>query len=656
MTDKISTKMWLSSSSQELEESMGDGFEQSMLDGDYPQVLLAANESIAFNEAALSLFSATSSKELISNLDHLQWLGPVQLSSGFFENYSDKLNRLKSHGAQEFEVYLPRTNGELYLETKFKYINNSGVTGILVCFHDVTMFRKLMMQQDELLCRERSESYLKSQFITNLSHEIRTPLNGVVGYTAILAETGLTQEQLNILEGIDSSGSELSNVINDILDFSLLNMGAIEFNFHSFDIHAQLESCVGKYLQSASDKGVNLDLDIHSDVPRFIKSDRERLQKVVNNILSFVLNISKKGQIKLLLGVKGRHDENLNLDIKVQEKGTVLDDSFLRDLSRSFSTGDFSKVKKFQGSGIDLPLCLSLVRALDGQINCSNSEFLTISLKLKAKVGLHIIEGGKNTKSIPRIPKNLNILVVDDKVVNSEIARFHLDKVGANIDLAENGLEALDMAAKKKYDICFMDCQMPVMNGYEATGKMLEILGEDRPYIIAMTANVMAGDREKCFEAGMDDYISKPIKNLAVLRSLEKGVAFKAKNTSTDAKKSPREKLLKTQKLPQSSTIDRYLEELKLFESDYKLNVARLEQAFKNNNVEDQVNISSELKSSCLKIGFEVLAKHFLQAEILLKSGNGYQLDQDKIFFFNIVMEDELAAYKKTLVKGLLVG
>ncbi len=368
----------------------------------------------------------------------------------------------------------------------------------------------------------------KSDFLANMSHEIRTPMNGITGMTDILLDTKLTGEQRDYIDSIRYSTDSLLTIINDILDLSKIEAGKFEMENIDFDLRSTVESTIDLLEVKACEKDILFSCVIAPEVPSFLSGDPGRLRQVLINLINNAIKFTKAGEVAVGVSLSGETEPHITLRFDIRDTGIGIPADLMDRLFKSFSQVDTSTTRKYGGTGLGLMISKQISELMGGQIGVESEEgkgttfwFTAVFEKQPERQRLQIETGNNTGQKVTHDSmsedhrRNVSVLLVEDKIVNQKIALYIIEKkLGYNTDIANNGKEAIESLEKLNYDLVLMDCQMPEMDGYEATRLIRDEKSSVRDHkipIIAMTANAMKGDREKCLEAGMDDYISKPI-------------------------------------------------------------------------------------------------------------------------------------------------
>jgi len=394
----------------------------------------------------------------------------------------------------------------------------------------IVIFLILIYKLDKAKKRADEANSAKSKFLANMSHEIRTPINGMLGFLQLLQAYPMSEEQEELIDGAKVSSKMLLHVVNDILDFSKIEAGKLLLEQIPFNLKEMVEESVSIFKPNAIEKGIDLIMHFQKGLPHQVVGDPMRLRQVLYNLLSNAVKFTHKGEVELRLKGNIEADEQIRLIFEVEDTGIGIVPDSLDLLFESFSQSDLSTTRKYGGTGLGLTISRELVTMMGGEIHVK-SEYgkgtvFTIIIALQSiseavnqnnRENLeNNLESSESSFSLERQPR---ILIVEDNTINQKLIVKMLASKNLVCDLVSHGKEAVEAIIHKTYDIIFMDCQMPVMDGYEATKKIRQLEdGKRRTKIIAMTANTMESDKQKCLEAGMDDYITKPIDFHTMLR------------------------------------------------------------------------------------------------------------------------------------------
>lgn len=394
---------------------------------------------------------------------------------------------------------------------------------IVMFFIFVVILSILIYKLDKAKKRADEANLAKSRFLANMSHEIRTPINGMLGFLQLLQAYPMSEEQEELIDGAKVSSKMLLHVVNDILDFSKIEAGKLQLEQIAFNLKQMVEESVSIFKPSAMEKGIDLITHFQSGLPHYVVGDPMRLRQILYNLLSNAIKFTHKGKVELRLKGIIKDENQVFLTFEVEDTGIGITPDSLALLFESFSQSDVSTTRKFGGTGLGLTISRELATIMGGDIHVDSQYgkgtvfFFDITLQtdnhsFEHEVQEHLDDSLESNENSYTFTEQPSILVVEDNTINQKLIVKMLASKDLVCDLVCHGKEAVEAFIHKTYDIIFMDCQMPVMDGYEATKKIRQIEdGRRRTKIIAMTANTLESDQKKCMEAGMDDYISKPI-------------------------------------------------------------------------------------------------------------------------------------------------
>ena len=380
-------------------------------------------------------------------------------------------------------------------------------------------------QEELMLARDEAEAAAraKSRFLANMSHEIRTPMHGVLGMLQMLRESRLAPDQLGWVTSAHASAKMLLTILDDILDFSKIEAGKLSLENGDLDVSRTLAEVVQVLSDGARAKG--LSIHCHSEpqpLPR-VRGDTTRLRQILLNLVGNAVKFTEKGRIEVIAAQTMAHSRRVRIRFEVRDTGIGIPLETQAGLFDPFTQADSSTTRRFGGTGLGLAICKQLVDLMGGTIGVRStpgegSVFwfeLDLERAAQAEHPADAVAPEPEPAAADELPRfeGFRVLLVEDNPTSQEVGRLILNHMALEVDVAEDGRQALDMMDQNRYDLVFMDCQMPVMDGYESTCRVREREmqgGGPRAVIIALTGNAMEGDRQKCLQAGMDDYLTKP--------------------------------------------------------------------------------------------------------------------------------------------------
>ncbi|KOO27022.1 hybrid signal transduction histidine [Chrysochromulina tobinii] len=467
--------------------------------------------------------------------------GPVK------EEFKASVRQVLTHAmngidSTNFELPLYARNGqrvELSLNATTRHSAKGEVVGVVMVGQDITG-KKDVEKAQIAAAKARAASDAKGTFMASMSHEMRTPLNGVLGMLQLALELDLPPKGLKYAQNAMMSAQHLMNLVNDILDISKIEAGKLELEQRVFNVHEVLHAAVEIVKVNALNKRVRIEIDIDDSLPVFVVGDQQRLRQVLLNLLFNAVKFTPQGRIVVTAARQAEFANHLRLQMAVEDTGIGIREEDIRHLFGLFSKIRDKRVENPLGVGLGLAICKQLVELMRGQIHVVSeygrgTKFFFNLLVGKAgspQIEAHQRQAAEQRAStelisVDMVGKNVGrVLVVEDNEFNIEVVRCMLDNAGHTVGMAMNGVEGIEawQAARERgepYDAVLMDCNMPLMDGYEATRRIRAKLAEEAEVtgqrttetlpIIALTAYAMPGDKEKCLNAGMSDYITKPV-------------------------------------------------------------------------------------------------------------------------------------------------
>jgi PAS domain S-box-containing protein len=416
----------------------------------------------------------------------------------------------------EYQVF-PKGRDMMFIDQSVSLERDAN--GQAVAFVSITRdcTARTLAEQDADRARRAAEeaNCAKSEFLANMSHEIRTPMNGIIGMSALVLDTGLTAEQADYISTVKSSAESLLTILNDVLDFAKIESRKLDLERIAFSPSEVVSKAMQLFAPQAAANGIVLDLAVSPVVPPWLVGDPTRLRQVVTNLVGNALKFTERGSVAVSAALDPADGAGVALHLRVADTGIGIAADKRAQIFDAFTQADGSTTRRFGGTGLGLTISATLVSLMGGRIwvDSEPGAGSTFHVVLPFDVAESAPELPAPAAAVPAPSRPVRILLVEDNTVNQRVAAGLLTRRGHQVTIAPDGAEALDRLAHETFDVVLMDLQMPMISGIEAT---IAIRERERTAgghirIVAMTAHAMAGDRERCLEAGMDDYLPKPI-------------------------------------------------------------------------------------------------------------------------------------------------
>lgn len=517
---------------------------------------------------------------------------------------------------------------------------------------------KKKLADDMIKAKNQAEkaNQVKSDFLALISHEIRTPLNGILGMTGLMLQESLTARQRESMSLIHESGRLLLTIINDVLDYSKIEAEQMKLEKIEFVFSQLIQETVQLFVSEAAEKGLSLSCEVDEALPKVLVGDPIRIRQILLNLISNAIKFTPKGKVAINVKCLANQGSEVKLRISVKDTGIGISPETQAKLFQPFQQADISTTRQYGGTGLGLSICQRLIQMMEGRLVVQSqvNEGSTFSIDLTLPKGSNslilqhqacsLLPSDSPATQLP-LKAEKPILLVEDNVINCKVVASWLERFGLSVEVVQDGAAAVEAVARSTFSLILMDCQMPKLDGYEASRKIRSMKGSgERVPIIAMTASALVGDKEKCLAAGMNDYLAKPFEPEELYGLMNKWLNQEAYQGIDSSK-------LKQILPPVGMSQEEWLKEvLELYLESSAPQLDKLGSAIGKNEYETTWKIAHQLKSGTATVGAMQLSDLLKQCELA-----GKNQEQQKLRSLWPLIEEE---YKQScqIFQSLLQG
>lgn len=524
-----------------------------------------------------------------------------------------------------------------------------------------TIIIKRLLDQLKLISKlalekERADKSagIKEQFLANMSHEIRTPINAVIGFSNLLQKSSLQNDQKQFVDLIQKSGENLLAVVNDILDISKLEAGMMRITKKPFNIRDSFLSLEMMFYHKATEKNISFSCIIDDEIPDILVGDAERLVQVMINLINNAIKFTTEGEVIVNVRLQAKTASTVDLQFSIKDTGIGIPKNKLHTIFERFEQVDSDTSRQYGGTGLGLSIVKRIINLQGGEISVQSepgegSDFIFDINYEYIESPLMVVDTHSTIQNSENVAfQNIRALVAEDNITNQTLLKYTLKQWNLEYDLAENGQQALEMVKNNNYDIILMDIQMPIMDGYESVKRIRKDINCSIP-IIAMTAHVLPTEREKCMNAGMNDYLSKPLKEAELLKLLKKYLPSRVLNAGAPLSKFDRKLDFRYIDLKYLHTIFAhnvaYINEIMYqFREQYPIELKELTNQMESASLEGVENWAHHLKTTVSTLSIDTpLRVHLDKIEDFAKEGNWSRIHEE----VNALLKKEAAVMRE---------
>jgi PAS domain S-box-containing protein len=560
------------------------------------------NENILFANQSFEAISGFEASELLGR-------NPSDLFV-FGENFDviKSKKELRNQGISDvYQIPIKNKRGELKwwaVSGAPNYDDQGNLVGSIGIHLDITEQKQLEIELEKEKIKAEEASKAKEAFLANMSHEIRTPLNAIIGFLRELSKQELTVLQKKYIENSSIASKHLLAIINNVLDISKIEAGEMSLEEEDFILKKTISNVITVLQPKANKKGLKIEMNFSSNIASVLKGDSLRIEQILFNLVGNSLKFTQKGSILIQCELLKNHKSSQDIKISIVDTGIGMDENYVETLFKKFSQEDKKITRKFGGTGLGMSITKELVNLMNGDIEVESKKNIgtTVHVILNFSIGNAENIETKNSKKLQSNLDGIHILLVEDNDMNRMVAQNSLQYFNCKVTEAENGVEALEILKKQNFDIILMDIQMPEMDGIEATKIIRNEFKLSTP-IIALTANAFKTEIEKCKEAGMNDYITKPFDETILIETIAKQVYKNPDILNTHATVSENLYNLNSLNNLSRGNHDFVLKMITIFNTQTVDTIDKVNQALENNAFVEVSKLIHKIKPSIEGIG-----------------------------------------------------